>query len=432
MKAAASPERRPEPGGFLVPRATAWLVFTMTFLLMVLDFVDRQIVVSMFPYLKAQWGLSDTQLGALVSVISITVALATLPIASLVDRWSRVKSIVLMGTVWSLATIACAFARSYTQLFAVRSAIGLGEAGYGPAGGALLSTMFPTRLRGTVLGGFLAASSIGSVLGVLLGGALAEQWGWQAGFGIVGVPGLILALLFLIVPDYQSARPVGAGSAAGNQLRSWMTSMAAVFRARSGVAASIGGALQLLVVSTVYAWLPSFFNRTYGLPAPQAGIRAALVVLLGSLGAFWWGHVADRLGRRNPRNKLLVPAAAAVSTCVLLLAAFALLAPGSWQFLLIGLGGFVMTASVGPVAAVAIDVTHPGLRASAAAMVALVQNLFGLAVGPFLAGALSDVFGLQFALALISLVCLLAASILALGSRTYVHDLKNAEGTGRA
>ena len=88
----------------------------MTFLLMVFDFVDRQIVVSMFPFMKAEWGLSDAQLGALVSVVSITVALGTFPVAVLVDRWSRVKSIAFMGAVWSLATIACAFSGPAARL----------------------------------------------------------------------------------------------------------------------------------------------------------------------------------------------------------------------------------------------------------------------------------------------------------------------------
>ena len=106
----------------------------MAFLLMVFDFIDRQIVVSMFPFMKTDWRLSDTQLGTLVSVVSITVALGTVPVAVLVYRWSRVKSIVVMGAVWSLATIACAFSGSYAPLFAARSLIGLGVNRCGPRG----------------------------------------------------------------------------------------------------------------------------------------------------------------------------------------------------------------------------------------------------------------------------------------------------------
>ena len=189
---------------FLVSKRYAWFVFAMTFALMLFDYIDRQIVVSMFPHLKAEWDLSDKQLGALVSVVSITVALGTVPLSLIADRWSRVKSIFLMATVWSMATIACAFTRNYGQLFAGRAAIGLGEAGYGSAAGALLASIFPWRLRSTVLGAFLAAASLGSVLGVVLGGFISQHWGWRAAFGVVGFPGLVLALMFLFVRDYKT------------------------------------------------------------------------------------------------------------------------------------------------------------------------------------------------------------------------------------
>src|SRR4051812_35546594 len=100
------------------PGLYAWSVFAIVFLLMVVDYIDRQVVVSMFPHLKQQWNLSDGQLGALVSVVSITIALFTVPLSVLADRWSRVRSMFLMALVWSAATIACAYAGSYVQLFA--------------------------------------------------------------------------------------------------------------------------------------------------------------------------------------------------------------------------------------------------------------------------------------------------------------------------
>ena len=122
--------------GYLVPKPQAWFAFALSFLLMTFDFVDRQIVVSMFPYLKAEWSLSDRELGALISIVSVVIALGTLPLSLLADSWSRVKGVVVMATVWSLATIACGFAGSYRSLLLTRGIIGLGEAGYGPAAAA--------------------------------------------------------------------------------------------------------------------------------------------------------------------------------------------------------------------------------------------------------------------------------------------------------
>src|SRR6476469_3982983 len=115
----------------LPPRRYAWTVFALVFALMVFDYVDRQVVVSMFPHLKAHWSLSDRELGALVSVVSIVVAIGTVPLSLLADRWSRVRSMFLMAVVWSLATVSCAFAQSCGQLLGARGLVGLGEAEYG-------------------------------------------------------------------------------------------------------------------------------------------------------------------------------------------------------------------------------------------------------------------------------------------------------------
>jgi len=406
--------------GYIVGKAQAWFAFALAFLLMASDFIDRQVVVTMFPYLRAEWAVSDKELGALIAVVSITIAAASLPVALLTDRWGRVKAIVVMGVLWSLATVACGFAQSYGQLLAARSLIGLGEAGYGPAGGALLSSLFPQRIRATVIGAFLTAASVGSVAGVIVGGVIGAHWGWRAAFGIVGGPGLILSLLFLFVRDYRTVALVAPTAEARLSLR---RIAAELFRARSGVAAYIAGALQLITVSTVYAWLPSYLNRVYALSGETAGLEAAIVIIAGSVGAVVWSMLADRLGRRNPRYKLFVPAVCGVLTLLLLSGAFGLLRPGALQFATVILGGFTMTATTGAIPAVAIDVVHPGLRATAGSMVAVVQNLFGLGVGPLITGALSDAFGIETALAIVPFSCLLSAVVLLLGSRSYADDL---------
>jgi len=410
------------------PRRYAWSVFAIIFALMVVDYVDRQVVVSMFPHLKTQWDLSDRQLGALVSIVSITVALGAVPLSFLADRWSRVKSIFLMAMVWSLATIGAGFAGSYVELMGARSVVGLGEAAYGTVGMALLASLFPPRMRSTVLGAFLAAGMFGSVLGVMLGGFIADRWGWQAGFGAVGVPGLFLALVFLmVVRDYKT---VALPSAGGSNAKPRMTArgvIAELLRPRTALITCIGAGLNLLVVSTMYSWLPSYFNRFYGLAPDQAGLKTAIVVLVGGVGALLWSTVADRLSARMPRARLIVPAIAAVATTALMIAAFAGLPPGPVQFALIVAGALVMAASVGPTDAVVIDVIHPALRATGASILSLMRNLFGLAGGPLLTGALSDAYGLQFAMAVVPLFGLLAAAMYVVAARTYLADLKRLE-----
>ena len=385
---------------YLFGRGAAWFAFAMTLGLMVIDYVDRQVIVSLFPYMKRDWGLSDTQLGALVSIVSVTVALGALPVALFADRASRVKSIVAMATVWSLATISCMFTRSYGQLLAARSVVGLGEAGYGSVGAALIASHFPARMRGALLAGFFAAASVGSVLGVMLGGLIAARWGWQAAFGVVGVPGLVLALLYLKVRDYSTVELTPAlnratrstGDAARHIVR-------ALVRSRTMLWVCVGGAAQLIVVSAIWSWLPSFLNRVHGIAPGEAAMKAALIVLCGALGSVVWGALVDRAGVRRPRAKLHAMALLCIVSLLLLALAFGAAAWGlqlspQAQFALIALGGFLMTCTVGPVSAVVIDVIHPGVRATGSSVLALFQNLFGLAAGPFIAGMLSDAWGL--------------------------------------
>jgi predicted MFS family arabinose efflux permease len=400
-------------------------VFGIIFALMVVDYVDRQVVVSMFPHLKAQWELSDGQLGALVSVVSITVALGSVPLSLLADRWSRVHSIFLMALVWSAATISCAFAQSYTHLLAARSVVGLGEAAYGSVGAALLASMFPARMRSTILGAFLAAGLIGSVLGVVLGGVIAERWGWQAGFGAVGLPGIALAIVFvLFVRDYKTVALPG-GSTGTRKTMGAGAVVAELVRPRTAIVTCMGAGLQLIMVSTTYAWMPSYFNRYYALAPDAAGLKTGIVVLLGGVGAIAWSIVADRLSGRFPRARLYVPAAAAVMTTVFMCIAFAALPPGPAQFALILAGAVMMTGSIGPVCAVVVDVVHPALRSTAASVLSLTQNLFGLAAGPLVTGIMSDRYGLPFALSVVPLFCVLAAIVFVLAARTYETDLRN-------
>ncbi len=410
------------------PAPKRWAVFAILFALMVVDYLDRQVVVSMFPHLKDQWNLSDSELGGLVSIVSLAVAIGAVPLSLVADRWGRVKSIFIMVLVWSAATLACAFARDYGSLAAARGMVGLGEAAYGTAGAALLATLFPPRMRSTVLGAFLAAAILGSVSGVMLGGFIAQRWGWQAGFGAVAIPGFVLALVFIAtVRDYDTvALPREAqSSAAGMTTRLVVREL---LRPKTALVTCVGAGFNLLVVSTMYAWLPSFFNRYYGLAPDVAGVKTAIVVMLGGIGALACSMIADRLSRRMPSARLMVPAFAALLTTAFMCVGFGVLPPGPAQFALIMAGAVVMAGSVGPTDAVVIDVTHPSLRATAVSVLSLTRNLFGLAGGPLLAGALSDRFGLQFAMAVVPVFGLIAAALFIRAARTYPADLETAGG----
>jgi len=378
MNLDTTPGRHDDASGYLIGRGQAWFAFAMTFALMLFDYIDRQVIVSLFPHIKADWGVSDKQLGALVSVVSVTVALAGIPVALLADRGSRVKSIVAMAAVWSLACITCMFTRTYGLLLSARAIVGMGEAGYGSVGSALIASLFPARLRAGLMATFFAAASIGSVLGVVLGGVIAERYGWQTAFGVVGFPGLILALAYVKVRDYKTVALTPTLNQAASSTTSAIRFIAkALVRSPTMAWVCVGDAAQLIVVSALWAWLPSYLNRVHGLATQQAAVKAAVVVLCGAFGSMVWGFVVDRAGAVRACNKLYAVAALCVaSTCVLGAAFLAKLTPGA-QFALIALGGFLATCTAGAITAVVIDVIHPGVRATGASVLSLFRTFSG-------------------------------------------------------
>ncbi|RZL88467.1 MAG: MFS transporter [Variovorax sp.] len=405
-------------------RVYAWAVFALTFGLMLSDYLSRQVIGAVIPAIKAEWSLSYSQLGMLVSVVSLVVGLLVVPISLVADRWGRVKSITLMAFVWCLATVACGLAQNYGQLLWARAFVGLGEAAYGAAGCALLAHVFPARQRAAVLGAFLSASLFGSVLGVVLGGAVAAQSGWRMAFFVVGAPGLLFALIYpFVVRDYKTVAltTTGPGNAAPKQLTIAQIGRE-VFASRSGNFAYLASGLQMAMPAMLIAWLPIYFTRYYDMDVKKAGLMAGVAVLASGIGMIFGGSLADRLSRNHPRRRALVPAAYSVLTALMLIVAFAL-PPGPLGLGLIFLGALFAAAQGGCSAAIACDVTHPGVRATVTATMTLANNLIGLAPGPLIVGVLSDFFGLKLALTLTPVLALAAAVFFVLTSRRYEADV---------
>jgi MFS family permease len=423
MKAKQAPAVVAGSGQVTVSALYKWSAFALTFGLMLSDYLTRNVISAVFPLLKREWALSDSQLGSLVSVVALVVGVASLPIAVLADRWGRVKSVTAMAAVWCVATLGCGLSQSPSQLLIARGFIGLGEAGFGSAGGAILAHVFPSQQRSAVLGAFLAAALFGSVLGVALGGFIAAHFGWRYAFIAVGAASLALVIAYpLVVRDYRTVALVKEPSSGEADQRLRMMEIAKDLLATpTAIFTYLGSGLQMLILGVISAWIPTYFGRYYGLATDRAALRGAVVVLVAGIGMTIGGWLVDRLGSRDGRNKLRVPAAYALLTFVLLTTAF-MLAPGNAQLAFIVAGVFLAGGHAGAAGAVIIDVVHPGLRVTAIALIVLCNNLLGLAPGPLLAGALSDAYGLKTALALAPLSCLAAAVCFNQAARHYGRD----------
>ncbi|SAL53011.1 transport protein [Caballeronia cordobensis] len=410
-------------------RKYAWVVFALTFGLLLSDYMSRQVLNAVFPLLKQAWGLSDTQLGSLSGVVALMVGLLTFPLSVLADRWGRVRSLVLMATLWSLATLGCAIATSYGEMLVARAFVGLGEAAYGSVGIALILSIFPAHLRSTLTGAFMAGGAFGSVLGMALGGFVAVHFGWRASFGAMALFGLLLVIAYrLVVSDkriaarYADARGVSGEQPADGMRTSLRTLVAGLFSTISVVCAYVGSGLQLFIMGAVIAWMPSFLNRYYAMPADKAAAGAAVFVLLGGLGMVACGIVTDRVCRNAPSRKWITALAYCLISLVLLSIGFRL-QPGALQLVLLGAGILVVAGTSGPAGAMVANLTPPAIHASAFATLTLANNLLGLAPGPLVTGAIADRIGLAGALQLIPLVSIAAMAAFAIGRSRYARDL---------
>lgn len=415
------------PGAALAgPRDTTfygWIVFALSFGLLISDYMARQVLNAVFPLLKAEWALSDAELGLLSGVVALMVGLLTFPLSLAADRWGRVRSLALMAALWSFATLFCAIATSYSQMLVGRVMVGVGEAAYGSVGIAVVISVFPQRLRATLSAAFMAGGLFGQVLGVAIGGEIAASHGWRAAFAAIGVGGLLLAVAYpFIVREKRiaelagSAAPHASGAAPRDSLR-------ALFANRSVRLAYLASGTQLFAAGALPAWLPSYFNRYYAMPVDAAGRMAALFLLICGCGMIFCGVASDRAAQDRPDRKILLASGYGFGSAIALCLAL-MLPPGLPQLVLLGIAMFLVAGTTGPAGAMVANLTPAALHGSAFATLTLAHNLLGLAPGPIATGRIADAIGLLDALRFLPIAAVVAALLFLAARRSYLADLQ--------
>ena len=413
------PEAR---GGYLFSKRYTNYVFVLLFLLYMFDYIDRRVVTSMFSSIERDWGITHTQSGLLVSAVYWAIVLLTFPVSILVDRWSRTKTIGLMAILWSLATALCALTGNFVQLFMARLLIGVGEAGYAPGGSAMISGLYPIEKRAKMMGLWNASIPLGSAIGVLLGGIIAVKLGWKHAFGIVAIPGLIVAILFLFVKDYKTV-DLSFFDKSRNKVKMEKKDMVREFITKPSVIYTYFGIAAVVFVTTsMLTWLPSYFEKVRGIPQQTAGQMASSVMLLAIIGAPLGGYLTDRWRKTKDNARLLYPALSTFLSAIVLFIALALL-KGTIQYVVLLIFGILILSFISGAAAVTQDVIHPGLRASSYAIAVVVQNLIGASTAPIIMGKIYDLTNIQTAMSILPFVLLAGTLLFWLGSRHYVKDL---------
>ncbi|MEM7413292.1 MAG: MFS transporter [Myxococcota bacterium] len=357
----------------------------------IFNFIDRQILNILAEEIRRDLDLSDTQLGFLGGLaFAIFYTFAGIPIARGADRGVR-RSIIALGLfVWSAMTAVTGLTRSFLEIALARVGVGLGEAACSPPAHSLLSDLFPAERRATALGIYALGIPIGSAIGTFAGGWLKEFFDWRTAFFVVGLPGVLLAVvvrLTLREPPRGGVAAPSAPPAAMPSLRSVIERMASLASFRH---MSFAAALHAFYGYGIGLFLPVYFIRVHGFSEGELGTYLALIGLIGGgLGTFLGGWIGDRLAPRDPRWYLWLPA---IGTLLAVPLGFGVyLSPDGHVALAFALpASFLGSMYLGPSFAVAQGLARPEMRALVAAILLFVMNLIGLGLGPQAVGWLSD------------------------------------------
>jgi MFS family permease len=413
---------------YLMSKGYSLYIFALLFLLYMFDYIDRMVVVSLFPYLKSDWGLSDTQCGLMVSVVYWSIVILSVPASVIVDRWSRKKSIGIMALIWSLATASCALTRNFGQLIAARTVVGVGEAGYAPGGTALISALFPERMRSMMVGFWTAALPLGSAIGIIAGAYIAARWGWRHAFGIVAIPGLIIAVLFFFIKDYKTVtlkKKIDGEKISAIKMQ-WSGYARQFMHTPSLILTYLAFSGSMFLTAAYISWLPTYFSRVGHLPMEQAAFKGSLVMLFAIIGFPLGGFIVDRWRQKRINARLVFPAISAFITALIFFSAFYFFA-GNIQYYMLLLGGVAASAFSPAAIAVTQDVVHPGLRATSYSFCVIVQNLLGSSLGPLFVGIVSDMYDIATALMIVPIFSILASGLFFIASFHYKADIAKVE-----
>lgn len=412
--------------GPVAPGTARNVLIVLTFVNL-FNYIDRYIVPGLAVSLgKSELHLDRAQIGLLATGFILVYAVASPWFGRLGDLRHRPRLIALGVGIWSVATVLGGFAISFITLFLARATLGIGEAAYGSIAPSLLADAFPRRLRGRVFSIFFAAIPIGSAMGYVLAGAMVEHFGtWRAAFFVAGVPGVLLALLLLKLPEIPRGAqdddgPVHAVPPGSGSLAAWR-GLLAIRHYRATV---LGYAAYTFALGALAFWFPDFLVSYHNMAQARADYLVGLIAVgTGFVGTFSGGWVGDYVLKYTRHAYLLVSGIAtlvAVPFCVMALTAQA----PHWYITGLVAAELLMFASTGPVNSAIVNYVAPNQRATAMALSILMIHVLGDAPSPFIVGLIAragahggvaDGAALQHAMLLLPAAILVSGAIWTVG-----------------
>jgi predicted MFS family arabinose efflux permease len=373
-----------------VSRKKAYYALVILTIVYSFNFIDRQLLAILQENVKADLGLSDSQLGLLTGfAFAAFYVTAGIPIARWADRGNRRDIVALSLFLWSFMTAISGLVQNFTQLLLARIGVGVGEAGGSPPSHSIISDIFPPNERATALGFYSMGVSIGILFGFLAGGWLNEYFGWRVAFAVVGAPGILLAVI-LRMTLAEPVRGLNEQRADNATPVPILQVLALLWSRRAFRHMAFAAALNAFAGYSSSNWTASFMIRSHAMSTGELGTWLALTMGLGgAIGVFSGGLIADRLARRDQRWYLWLPALTGFVCVPFMIMVY--LADGPYTALALGIvPGVLFNVYLGNTIATTHSLVGLRMRALSSAILFLILNIIGLGLGPWTTGMLSD------------------------------------------
>ena len=360
------------------------------------NFIDRQILSILLESIKTDLDLSDTSLGFLTGfAFALFYATLGIPIAKYADKGNRRNLIALSLGIWSFMTALSGLAQNFFHLLFARIGVGVGEAGCSPPAHSMIADYFPANKRSTALGIYSLGIPFGIMFGLFAGGWINEVFGWRLAFFVVGIPGILLAFIFRFTVK-EPIRGQAEGKVASEKQPSIYETVSYLIKKRSFRHLVFGAALAAFVGYGAITWLPSFFQRSYGMQTSDVGWYLGLILgIPGGLGIFLGGYLSDYFGAKDVRWSLWIAAIAMALTVPFNV--YVYLSPTAtmsllWLIIPVALGNFYQAATFSQTQ----GIVELRMRSVAAAILLFIINIIGLGFGPQSVGIVSDLLNSEY------------------------------------
>jgi MFS family permease len=432
------------PSPVINPVSSGYRRYALWVLLIIytLNFLDRQVVNILAEPIKRDLGLADWQLGMMTGLaFAIFYTVLGIPIARMAETRNRPFIIGASVAAWSAFTVLCGFTQNFWQLILARIGVGVGEAGCTPPAHSLITDYVPREKRAGAIAFYSIGTPLGTLAGMAMGGLVADAYGWRVAFMVAGAPGVIFALIAaftLIEPRRQLAADIAARAASKI---SFGAALAVLATKKTFWLVALAASIKAFVGYGHAPFTASFFFRVHGPEVAELAARfglksAGFLGLIGGtagvIGAWFGGILADRLGAKDLRAYVIVPAIASLVTIPFYILAVSVGSPMA-AIGILTIPVLLGTLWYGPVYATAQSIVDPHMRATASAVLLLIINLIGLGLGPVAVGALSDLLagpgglgeaqGVRWALILSTLLGLVAFGLFWTARKTIREEM---------